>query len=220
MSGDSASANQTDRAVQYVDHLVVATSDLEKGVRYIEERFGVTPQPGGSHPVYGTRNALVGMGKSCYLEIIGPDLGILQGDEVKVFGIHRLEEPALVTWAAAGSELEDFVESARGELIDLGAVTLGNRRQSDGRELTWTFTDPLAARMGGVLPFFIDWGDTPHPASSLPPDCELLGFSLQHPHPDEVMRRLEFLGLGIPVDSAEHPKVFARIRTPNGDIDL
>lgn len=220
MSGDSASANETDRAVQYVDHLVVATPDLDTGVRYIEERFGVTPQPGGSHPVYGTHNALVGLGESCYLEIIGPDLSILDGDEVKVFGIHRLEQPALVTWAASGNELEEFVESARGELIDLGAVTLGSRRQSDGRELTWTFTDPLAARMGGVLPFFIDWGDTPHPASLLPPDCELLGFTLQHPHPDEVMRRLNFLGLDIPVELAEHPKVFARIRTPNGDIDL
>ena len=142
------------------------------------------------------------------------------GYTVKVFGIHELEETRLVTWAANGSDLEKLVEDSRRDMIDLGAVTLGSRRQSDGRELTWHFTDPLAARNGGVLPFFIDWGDTRHPASSLERACELLEIRLYHPHAEEAQRRLETLGLELPVEPAGDPHIAATIRSPKGDVDL
>lgn len=207
-------------ALKRVDHLVLATPDLEQGIEFVRDRLGVDAAPGGHHPVYGTRNALVSLGDTCYLEIIGPDNRVLDTEEVKVFGIHDLDSPRLVTWAANGSDLEELVESARSEMIDLGAVTLGNRRQQDGHELTWHFTDPLAARNGGVLPFFIDWGDTGHPASTLEDGCELLEIRLYHPHAEEVRRRLGVLGLDLPVQAAEDPRVAARIRTPKGEVEL
>ena len=207
-------------ALARVDHLVLATPDLEAGIEYVRETCGVEPVPGGHHPVYGTRNALVSLGRGCYLEIIGPDSKVLQTDEVKVFGIHELEKPTLVTWAARGENLEELVERARGEMIDLGSVTQGSRRQPDGTELTWTFTDPLAARNGGLVPFFIDWGDSPHPSESLPQGCELLDLSLRHPHPENVRERLDLLGFDLPVTPAETPGVGARIRTPKGAVPL
>jgi catechol 2,3-dioxygenase-like lactoylglutathione lyase family enzyme len=207
-------------ALARVDHLVLATPDLAKGIDFVRDNLGVEAVPGGHHPVYGTRNALVSLGDACYLEIIGPDNTVLDTEEVKVFGIHELARPALVTWSASGRDLEEFVECARREMIDLGAVTLGSRRQPDGRELTWAFTDPLAARSGGILPFFIDWGDTPHPGSSLDRECELLELSLYHPHAKETQRRLAVLGLALEVMPAEEPRVAAKIRTPKGDIDL
>lgn len=205
---------------QYVDHLVLATPDLEEGIARMRDVLGVEPVAGGHHPVYGTRNALVSLGEACYLEIIGPDNKVLDTEEVKVFGIHELEEARLVTWAAKGDELEDLVDEARRDMIDFGAVTLGSRRQPDGRELTWNFTDPLAARNGGVLPFFIDWGDTPHPAGSLPRACELVSIRLFHPHPGEVRRRLGAVGLDLPVEPAGQPRVAATIRCPKGDVEL
>jgi catechol 2,3-dioxygenase-like lactoylglutathione lyase family enzyme len=203
-----------------VDHLVLATPDLAQGIEFVRDRLGVDAVPGGHHPVYGTRNALVSLGSACYLEIIGPDDKVLDQEEVRVFGIHELDDTRLVTWAANGSDLEAFVESARREMIDLGSVTLGSRRRPDGRELTWNFTDPLAARSGGVLPFFIDWGNTAHPASSLDDVCRLLEIGLFHPHAKEVERRLGVLGIGLPVEPADKPRVTARIRTPKGDVEL
>lgn len=217
---EAAAESATQAALKRVDHLVLATPDLEQGIEFVRDRLGIDAVPGGHHPVYGTRNALVSLGESCYLEIIGPDNKVLDTEEVKVFGIHELDGPRLVTWAANGSELEEFVESARREMIDLGAVTLGSRRQPDGRELTWHFTDPLAARNGGVLPFFIDWGDTGHPARSLENACQLLEIRLYHPHAEEAQRRLGVLGLELPVESAEDPRVTARIRTPKGEVEL
>ncbi|MEX2496818.1 MAG: VOC family protein [Woeseia sp.] len=206
--------------LERIDHLVLATPDLDAGVHHVEELLGVEAVPGGHHPVYGTRNALVALSRSCYLEIIGPDEKILNREEVRVFGIHGLEQPRLVTWAAKGQELEQLVDDALKEMIDLGGVTLGARRRPDGAELTWRFTDPLAARNGGVLPFFIDWGNSDHPAASLPQQCELLEMTLHHPHHDDVKERLRAIGLDMPVAQGDQPQVAATIRTPKGVAEL
>lgn len=203
-----------------VDHLVFATPDFDLGVREIRERFGVEPVPGGQHPVYGTRNALVALGEACYLEIIGPDPEVLGREEVRVFAIHDLPEPRLITWAARAEDLEELVDEARREGVDLGTVSAGSRHRPDGGELTWSFTDPLAARNGGVLPFFIDWGETEHPARGLPQQCRLLELALHHPHADNVGQRLSAIGIDLPVHRAHDPHITARIRTPNGTIDL
>lgn len=220
MTADDSAQSGSKNALRRIDHLVLATPDLDTGIEHVRDLCGVEPVRGGHHPVYATQNALVALGNSCYLEIIGPDRKVLDREEVKVFGIHELREPTLVTWAVRGSDLEELVESARKDMIDLGTVTLGTRHDTGGTELTWHFTDPLAARHGGVLPFFIDWGDTPHPAKSLPSGCELVDLILYHPHADEVASRMRALGLEMPVETADEPRITATIRTPSGDVTL
>ena len=44
-----------------LDHLVYATPDLDASVEELAERFGADPVPGGAHPGWGTRNALIGL---------------------------------------------------------------------------------------------------------------------------------------------------------------
>ena len=56
-----------------LDHLVYAVPDLDVATREITAATGVAPTEGGRHLRRGTRNVLVGLGETSYLEIIGRD---------------------------------------------------------------------------------------------------------------------------------------------------
>jgi hypothetical protein len=61
-------------AAAHVDHLILGARDLDEGIRRLEEQTGVRPKVGGEHPGRGTRNALVSLGKSLYIEILAPQV--------------------------------------------------------------------------------------------------------------------------------------------------
>ena len=50
-----------------LDHLVVAATSLAEGSQWVEERLGVTTDPGGHHTAFGTHNRLLSLGPDCYL---------------------------------------------------------------------------------------------------------------------------------------------------------
>ncbi len=205
--------------LSFVDHLVYATPDLDAGIASIEGLLGCTVVVGGRHEGWGTRNALVSLGDATYLEIIGPDPDASIDGPATLFGIDALREPRLVTWATKGHDLDDLVTTAAGDGVDLGSVASGSRSLPDGSVLTWQLTDPFADRAGGILPFFIDWGDGPHPAASLPSAGELVALTLSHP--DACTGAvLETLGIPMSVTASETARISATIRTPHGTITL
>jgi Glyoxalase-like domain len=203
-----------------VDHLVYATPDLARGVDQIERLLGVRAVPGGQHPGAGTRNALIGLGDSAYLEIIGPDAEQPKPDGPRRFGIDGLKAPRLVTWAAKGKDLEALVTNAKSKGIDLGHVQSGSRRRPDGALLSWKLTVSPELNSGGIVPFFIDWGETEHPAASLPQSCVLIALRAEHPDARRIQARLSALGLDLRVDSGAAPALIATIRTARGEIEL
>ena len=148
-----------------IDHLVYATPDLNAGIDRIELLLGVRATPGGQHPGIGTRNALVALGPSCYLEIIGPDPEQPKPERPRTFGIDDLKAPRLATWVAKGTDLEQLARAAASRGVTLGDVIAGSRRRPDGVVLAWRFTDPRTVVADGIVPYFIDWGTSPHPAA-------------------------------------------------------
>lgn len=203
-----------------VDHLVWAAPDLGRASAKIAELLGVEPVPGGAHPAWGTRNELLSLGPSTYLEIIGPDP---EADDPspELFGIAGLAAPRLVTWAARTTGLDALRARADEAGIALGPVLDGSRRTPEGAELRWRLTDPLVVAAEGLVPFFIDWGDTPHPAASAPAAGRLVGLSAEHPQPRAVARALAWLGVeGVPVRPGRAPRLAAKIETPRGIVEL
>jgi len=91
----------------------------------------------------------------------------------------------------------------------------------DGILLEWQLTDPYRDRMDGIVPFFIDWGTTPHPASSLSQPCRLLDLVLSHTNPSRVEDALRAVtNAPIPVSRSNRRCITATVRTPNGRVTL
>lgn len=203
-----------------VDHLVLATPDLQRGIDAIEQQLGVKATPGGQHPGLGTRNALVALGPTSYLEIIGPDPDQPKPAGPRRFGIDDLKAPRIVRWVVKSSELEAVSAMAAKGNVALGAVTPGSRRRPDGVVLSWRYTDPNTVAADGLVPFFIDWGASPHPALTAARGASLVQLRAQHPDPERVQKMLDQLGLDLRVNRGSAPAIIATIDSPRGRVEL
>jgi hypothetical protein len=216
----AAQSSDTQGLLRRIDHLVYAAPDLTLGIERVEALLGVRATPGGQHPGEGTRNALVALGPSSYLEIIARDPGQPEPATARKFGIDTLRGPRLVTWAAKGSDLPAMVVDARRHGVMLGDVIAGSRRTPSGTLLSWHITNQRVVLGDGLVPFFIDWGQTPHPAATAATGATLIGLRAEHPDPDRVRRALDQLGLDLPVTPGAAPALIATIDGPHGRIEL
>jgi len=214
-----------------IDHLVYATPDLGQSVRHVEELLGAAPVPGGAHLGWGTYNALVGLGGSTYLEVIGPDPAQPEPVAPRPFGIDHLDEPRLVAWCASSRRpLVDVLALARESGFDPGAIVSMSRQRPDGVVLEWSLTVAAQANdAANVLPFFIDWGLSVHPSTGLPVAGLLVDLEIFHPEPRTIDLMLSAVSddmtLGdeparIVVHFADRPALAARVQTARGIVVL
>ena len=146
-----------------LDHLVLAVADLDAAAAALRERTGLAAVPGGEHPAWGTRNAIVGLG-SAYLELVA------------VADPARARESAFGRAVADGDGLVGFAV----EPDDLDAATAragvdqmrGARERPDGTMLSWSMAGAEEAIPRG-LPFFLRWDDAAsNPARVAAPHAE------------------------------------------------
>ncbi|MFF7335506.1 VOC family protein [Streptomyces sp. NPDC008150] len=199
-----------------LDHLVLATPDLAATVADFERRTGVRPAPGGAHPGLGTRNQLVSLGGSAYLEIIGPDPEQPGPEGPRPFGVDGLAGPRTVTWAIRTHDLDSAVAEARAGGHDPGPVRSMRRRRPDGTLLEWRLTDG-GAQASGLVPFLIDWGSSAHPTAAGLPVTPLLSLSASAPDPGEIAPRLSALAAPLTVVPGETGLTFT-VDSPRGPV--
>ncbi|MES5818695.1 VOC family protein [Streptomyces sp. RG80] len=203
-----------------LDHLVLATPDLAATVADFTRRTGVAPAPGGAHIGFGTRNHLVSLGGTGYLEIIGPDPEQPEPRGPRPFDVDALTAARTVTWAISPPDLDAAVATARTRGYDPGEVRPMSRRRPDGSLLQWRLTDGDTQHPSGLVPFLIDWGTTVHPSASGLPTTPLLALSATAPDPAEIRLLLAALdteltltqgpvGLSFTVDSPSGPVTFS-----------
>ena len=203
-----------------LDHLVYATPDLAVGIDTAERLFGVRASPGGQHPGEGTRNALIGLVPTSYFEIIGPDPEQPKPPRARRFGIDEIRAPRLTTWVAKGTDLEKFASDAAARGVNLGAVISGSRKRPDGVVLSWRYTDPRVILADRLVPYFIDWGASPHPSATAPRGVTLLSLRAAHPDADRVQGMLRQLGLDLAVGRGPNPALIATFDSPKGRVEL
>jgi hypothetical protein len=215
-----AQSAKTPPLLQRIDHLVYATPDLDLGISTIEKRLGVRATAGGQHPGLGTRNALAALGPTSYLEIIGPDPAQPKPAGPRRFGLDELKSPRLLTWVAKSTDLDALVTKARAGGVALGAVLPGSRKRPDGVVLSWRYTDPNTVLADRLVPFFIDWGNSPHPSATAARGATLVELRAEHPEPERAQKMLDALGLGLRVSQGPAAALIATIDAPRGRVEL
>ncbi|HEX9991993.1 MAG TPA: VOC family protein [Acidimicrobiales bacterium] len=197
-----------------IDHLVYGAPDLGAAVDDLERRLGVRVAPGGRHAGVGTHNALVALGPTTYLEVIAPDPDQPPPPRPRPFGLDGLRAPGLVGWAVGCDDVDAAVARARAAGHDPGDPVEMTRTTPAGAVLRWRLT--ANARGGGPVPFLIDWGTTPHPASSAPPGLTLADLTVEHPDPEGLAAVLRALGAVVTVTAAPVAALVARVDGPSG----
>jgi hypothetical protein len=203
-----------------VDHLVYATGELYRGVAEIEQLLGIRASPGGRHSAWRTQNAIVRLGSRCYLEIIAPDPEHPPSTRARPFDLDRDGPSRLVGWAANATELEQLRAAAFRSGVTLGDVQSGSRQRPDGTVLRWTLTDLCCSVADGIIPFFIDWGLSSHPATTAAAGATLVSLRAQHPNAGQVGEMLRAFALPLSITTAPRPALVAEIDCPKGRVLL
>jgi hypothetical protein len=202
-----------------LDHILWAAPDLEQGARLFAALTGVEPAAGGSHPGFGTRNKLAGLGDGVYFEIISPDpeqdLAGNRGGQIAA-----LRHPGLLTFAIRTSDLPALRRQATQAGLSLSEPIPMSRTRPDGVRLTWTILHMSHAGLGDAIPFAIDWGTSPHPSASTPAGCRLRSLLVLHPEPEPLQSIYRTIGLSIEVHRSPRPGLLANLATPRGDVVL
>jgi hypothetical protein len=137
-----------------IDHVVLATEDLDAVAADLERRLGLAASGGGRHEVLGTVNRLIWLGDA-YLELVAVFDADLAGRSW--FGrpvLASLERGGgLVTWAIAMTDLDDALRWAPPD-ADLAGPFDGERRRDDGRVVRWRLARPAA--VSPTAPFLIE----------------------------------------------------------------
>lgn len=208
-----------------IDHLIFAAPTLESGMDAIEKKLGIRPVYGGQHLGRGTHNALLALGENTYFEVIAPDPSQFTDSEGGEhtsnslwMNTHLATQPRMWTWAAKSNNLFELEKIARLHDIPFGKIESGTRTQPNGNILSWQLSLPVAENEHGIIPFFLNWGNTIHPAKTLPQAGEILEFKIYHPQPTLMHSQFEKLGLEVVLEKGEQPKLEATIKRLDGRI--
>ena len=196
-----------------VDHIIYAAPDLAAAVADLEARLGIRAQVGGKHIGLGTHNALLALGPRTYLEIIAPDPG-QPAPPVRPFGIEGITCGKLVGWALACDDIDQAVAETRSHGYDPGEVVDGHRVEPSGTVLRWRAAG--SGQADDLIPFFICWGGTEHPARSAPRGLILNSLQIEHPDPPSFAPLLMGIGANVEVRQGQAPALVAHLSGPNG----
>ena len=210
----------------YLDHIIWACDDLERGSRRFEALTGVSPRYGGMHASGFTHNALMALGPRCYLEILAPTGPPTPREDDWCRLARAAHEPRMLTYCMRNSRrLSELAPIAEALGAKNGKVLSNGRTTPEGVRLSWQWLRPTIDRFGLAFPFFIDWLDSPHPADSTAAaqnrgEIRLQGFAVGHPDAAELQRTLAKLGVSIDTYAAAGIEFRVQLQTPLGAVSL
>ncbi|MEP6791216.1 MAG: VOC family protein [Ramlibacter sp.] len=215
-----------------VDHLVIVADSLAQGEAWCRKVLGVTPGPGGDHPLMGTHNKLLRISSPqfprAYMEIIAVNPGADDPGRTRWFDMDDADllgavqsEPRLAHFVASTEDATAALHALRSLGIDRGTLLQAERPTPRGL-LQWQISvrDDGQRLMYGTLPTLIQWGEV-HAADGLPPSqLSLAAMEATHPRPDDLRAAYVAIGLQQVTVHAGSPNLCATLMTPLGAVTL
>ena len=203
-----------------IDHILWAAPDLDQATQHLARLTGVEPTPGGSHPGFGTRNNLLGLGDGLYFEVIAPDPAQMSDATQWGAEIATFPAPYLYTYAIRSQDIDGLAAKATKAGLEVEGPVAMSRNREDGTRLEWSLMRLYHPVLGRTLPIVIDWKQTPHPSTALPPSCRLKSFTALHPDADLLRRAYAALSIDVEVKLGARPGFVALLDTPAGELML
>lgn len=220
----------------HIDHLVIAASTLDEGVAWCEQTLGITPGPGGEHPLMGTHNRLFSVASALYpkvyLEIIAIDKGAacarIQGerrwfdlDDEALQQQLKQSGPQLVHFVASTPRAAPAVQALAASGIDRGMLLEASRMTAHGL-LSWKITVRADGQrlMNGTLPTLIEWTGV-HPTDNMPASgITLQSLAASQPDAETLQAAYAAIGLhGVTVNQGP-ANLIATLQTSRGLVTL
>ena len=150
-----------------LDHILLAAPDFDEAMKDFETLTAIRPSIAGSLKGLGCLTARIGLDNQAYIEIIAPD-----PDKPGPVGDHlkEMEQGSFtpIHYAIRRTDLsdlaEDYVPNELGYTPDRIKMFMAG---TDGTPKKWEMLFMHGHFHGGVVPYFVDWGECEHPISSI-----------------------------------------------------
>jgi len=135
----------------WLDHVIYGVSNLESAVRRFADEYGLESVGGGEHREFGTRNAIVPVGRGQFIELMAiADKGS-QHPLVLSLSAWLRDGDRLVAVCLRPANLDEVADRLSIQ------VRPAERHNHEGEVLRWRLAGVEAALGRERLPFFIDW---------------------------------------------------------------
>ncbi|WP_367390279.1 VOC family protein [Lewinella sp. LCG006] len=209
------------RMPRTIDHIVYAVFDLDRAIADFTQLLGIAPVFGGHHQDRGTKNALLNLGKGCYLEIIAIDEWNTRVAPPRWMGLDVLQKPQITRWCLKSENLAKDQALLKAYDPKMGEQWSGKRQTASGELLAWEMLLPLPEPEVEVVPFMVDWGASAfHPTERLEEKCFWHELILYHPEPMLVESLFGTLAIGFSVKKADQAAISLSIESPLGRVIL
>ena len=203
--------------IQKIDHIVYAVEDLHRSIEKFVKATGLEVFEGGKHPDWGTHNAIVRIDKHTYLEFLAKDKSAPAIHTQTWMGLDLLDGDKITRWSLASQDVESDKQFLRKYNEELATIIIGSRMTKDNQMLNWLMTAPLPAPEVEAAPFLIDWKKSAHPTNSLPLDCSIKSFTIEHDESEVLKKLLEKLDCAVDVYTAHTTRMTLVLDTPKGE---
>lgn len=194
-----------------LDHLVIASYDLESDIHDFHKNLQTKPIPAGKNPSTGTRNALVSvMDSKTYVELLAPDPSNTEGLGNKMLSLHG-SGISLTPYhfGIRTTNLEGVRKKAKSLGMKPTKIMKMTRTNTNGTVLKWKCVFIRGHGLGGLVPLFVDWSGSPHPTEAMDVSADVgaacLSVKVVVAAPREELKKVQDLLQGVEgIEFEEH----------------